>query len=109
METYSLKKNDGFTFLELLIVMLILGALAAVAIPAITQKTVDAKYAACDFNLATINLHVEKWYADKGSYPASIEDICNEPDYFPNETPVCPVSIHAEYSLNALHRAECSH
>ena len=86
------KRRDGFTLLELLIVVVILGILAAIIIPRFTVSAAEAKKNACAQNVANINTQVERWYFEKGSWPAGdLADIAADTDYFPEGLPTCPV------------------
>jgi prepilin-type N-terminal cleavage/methylation domain-containing protein len=53
------KSIQGFTLVELLVVVLILGALAFIAIPRIGQSSTTAKKNACDTNVDLLNSQIE--------------------------------------------------
>jgi prepilin-type N-terminal cleavage/methylation domain-containing protein len=67
-------RRNAFTLVELLIVVIIIGILAAVAIPQFGNSATDAKLAALDANLATLRGSVELYYHQHGStYPGIIK------------------------------------
>ena len=75
---------------ELMIVVLILGALAAVAIPRITGGAHTARVNACRINIAMINKQIELYRQNTGSWPANIKKVTEDTDYFPDGLPECP-------------------
>jgi len=67
-------RKNAFTLVELLIVVIIIGILAAVAIPQFGDSATDAKRAALDANLATLRGGLELYYHQHGStYPGIIK------------------------------------
>jgi prepilin-type N-terminal cleavage/methylation domain-containing protein len=105
-------KRTGFTLIELLIVVLILGALAAIAIPRITVSASNAKTYACETNVDLMNSQIELYAADhNGVYPSALSDVTGNKKYFPDGAPVCPVSgVSTTYTMDqAIHRVSCSH
>ncbi len=82
-------KRKGFTLIELMVVVLILGALAAVAIPRLTRSSDTAKTNACNTNVDIINTQMELYYMDTGGYP-TLAALFADSDYFPDGTPMCP-------------------
>ncbi|MDD5328005.1 MAG: prepilin-type N-terminal cleavage/methylation domain-containing protein [Phycisphaerae bacterium] len=103
-----LNRRKGLTLIELLIVVLILGALAAIAIPRMSQSSTTAKLRACQANVATMNTQLELWYAENESYPA-LATLVADANYFPDGAPVCPTTgTSTPYSLNTDNRVECS-
>lgn len=88
-----MRGRKGFTLVELLVVVLILGALAAIAIPRISQSADQAKKNACRTNINLINSQIELYYANNdGQWPASLETITGSDEYFPDGAPVCPIT-----------------
>jgi len=64
-----INNQKGFTLVELMIVIVIVGILAAVAIP-IYQSNVDkAKMSECDAALGTIRTSLRVYYAENNTYP----------------------------------------
>jgi prepilin-type N-terminal cleavage/methylation domain-containing protein len=94
-------KQGGFSLLELLAVLTILGIIAVIVIPRITTSSATAKANANLQNKAEINSAVERWYFETGAWPANdLSDIGADTDYFPNGIPTNPVDGSA-YALNA--------
>lgn len=63
-------RRNGFTLVELMIVVAILGILAAIAIPTYRNYVGSAKRSEAKANLETIRLLEEQYYADQRSYIA---------------------------------------
>lgn len=64
--------QKGFTLVELLVVIVILGILAAVVVFAVGGSTSDAKKSACDSERSTVEAAVEAYRAKTGDYPANM-------------------------------------
>ena len=86
-----MRSKKGLTLIELLIVVIILGALAAIAIPRITTSATTAKQNACNTNVDTLNTAMEMYKMDHSSttYPA-LATVTADINYFPDGVPVCP-------------------
>jgi prepilin-type N-terminal cleavage/methylation domain-containing protein len=61
----------GFTLVELLVVIVILGILAAVVVFAVGGITNKGKTSACTIEVRTINTALQANYANTGTYPAA--------------------------------------
>jgi len=65
------RKKKAFTLIELLIVVAIIGILAAIAVPNFLNAQVRAKIARCKSDLRSIGMAQEQYYLDKNAYPPS--------------------------------------
>jgi general secretion pathway protein G len=104
-----MRSRKGLTLIELLIVVIILGALAAIAIPRITTSSTTAKQNACTTNVDTLNRSIEMYKSDKDAYPAGLSDITSDANYFPDGAPSCPFSTAYVYDTTAHRVATHSH
>lgn len=91
----------GFSLLELLAVVTIIGVIASLVVSRVTSNADLAKTRSCFHNRAELNRTVERWYIDTGAWPANdLSDIGADVNYFPSGIQACPVTGNA-YSLNA--------
>jgi len=67
--------SRGFTLLELLVVMTIIGILASIAVPALIQMPRRAKEAVLKTNLRSIREALEQYLGDKGQYPSDLSQL----------------------------------
>ena len=81
----------GFTLVELMVELVILGVLVALAVPRFTASASKAKETTFCSNVRTIKSQLELYKMTTGSYPktASFSDFLNSPDYF-ESAPVNP-------------------
>ncbi len=97
-----MQSRKGLSLVELVIVVLILGALAAIAIPRIMTGSGAARNAACDTNIDIINMQMELYYATEAAYPTLVI-LFADANYFPDGTPVCPFDA-SDYELDGDNR-----
>ncbi len=69
---WAIRKNSGFTIVELLIVVVVIGVLAAIVIVAYNGITASANDAAVRSDLANIVKRLEIQKVEDGSYPYPI-------------------------------------
>ena len=68
----------GMSLLELIIVMAIIGILAAVAVPLLKDAPRRAQEATLKQNLRVMRDAIDQHYADKGHYPPSLQALVEE-------------------------------
>ncbi len=89
------KGEEGFTFVEVLAVILILGVLLAVALPNYFGAEADARQAVRSANVRAINSALSLYrYRTPAGCPAdaaAFTAFLNNPAYFPDGPPVDPV------------------
>ena len=101
MRRFNRPARRGFSLMELLAVVTILGIIAAIIVPRVAVSSDTAKQKVHAHNKATINAAVERWYIEKGSWPATnLSDIGADVNYFPQGIPANTLG-GAAYALNA--------
>jgi general secretion pathway protein G len=73
IETANSRAQRGFTLLELIIVIAIIGILAAIAMPAMKDMPTRANEAVLKTNLHTLRDVIDQYYGDKGHYPETLQ------------------------------------
>lgn len=74
----AVRRQAGFTLLELIIVIAVIGILATIAMPSLKDLPRRAKEATLKQTLHTFRDLLDQHYADKGHYPSSLMVLVEE-------------------------------
>ncbi len=66
-----INREEGFTLIELMVVVLIIGILVAIAVPVYFSAQTNAKEKTCKANLRTLDGALQTYAAETGDYPAA--------------------------------------
>ena len=72
------KKDAGFTLIELMIVMAIIGVLAMVAVPSYIQAIKHAREAVLMEDLRTMRAAIDSYTMDKQKAPQALDDLIQD-------------------------------
>ncbi|WP_162613325.1 prepilin-type N-terminal cleavage/methylation domain-containing protein [Gemmiger sp. An50] len=111
-----LKNKKGFTLVELMVVVAILGILVAVAVPVYNNVTDEAKRNTCDSNVRTIESAIMTYEISHDPIAASTTNTGLKGYLVPNyleEMPQCPYDDDKEtdggdYSIDASGKVVCN-
>jgi len=67
--------EEGFTLIELMIVMVIIGLLAAIAVPMYVQSVRHAREAVLKEDLRTLRSAIDSYTVDKQKAPQTLDDL----------------------------------
>jgi general secretion pathway protein G len=90
------KKQQGFTLIELMIVVSIVGILAAIAAPNYQWGIIRAKEAVLREDLYTMRSTIDQFYADQGKYPDSLQEMAENKNKYLKEIPTDPFTKSKE-------------
>ena len=82
------KDEQGFTLIELMVVVIIIGILVAIAVPLYGGVQARARDNACAANVRTLNGAVAMYHAEEGSFPEDMTELAGSG--FLQDDPECP-------------------
>ncbi|HRJ21200.1 MAG TPA: type II secretion system protein [Bryobacteraceae bacterium] len=88
-------RGRGFTVIELLIVMAIIGILVSMAVPIYQRSVVRAKESVLKQNLFTMRSVIDNFTYDKSRAPQSLQDLVTEG--YLRQVPVDPMTGEADW------------
>ena len=105
------KKNQGFTLVEIMIVVAIIAILAAVAIPNFIKYRDESQKNTCISNMKQLQTAGEQWLITNGAAAApGLSDLCGPQNYV-KTTPTCPYD-KGNYTIsleNGAIKVACTH
>lgn len=93
----SRRHERGFTLLELIVVVSVVGILAAIAMPNFLRTPPRAKEAVLKTNLHTLRTVIDQYNADNGTYPPSMDALVEEG--YLRSVPIDPITESQEWGL----------
>lgn len=93
-------KKQGFTLVEIMIVVAIIGMLAAIAIPNFVKARNTAQANACISNMKQVDGGIQQWALEKGKKDSDAPKSDEVAEYVKGrKMPTCPAG--GEYALGA--------
>jgi general secretion pathway protein G len=88
------RSQRGFSLIELIVVVTIIGILAGIALINVRTAQTKAREAALKDNLFQMRKAIDNFYADKQRYPASLEELV--PNYI-RRIPADPITMQQDW------------
>lgn len=76
---YKASGNSGFSLIELLVVLVILGLIAGLVVPNVLQRGEDAKVRAAEAEVQRLSMAIDEYYLDNGSPPRELRQLLERP------------------------------
>jgi general secretion pathway protein G len=89
------RRADGFTLVEMMIVMIMIGILVSIALPNYRTARLQAREAVLKEDLFRFRDLIDQYYADKGKYPATLESLVE--DGYLRKMPLDPMTGSADW------------
>ena len=78
IENRKSKIENGFTLVEMLLVITIIGILAALVVPKMVGRSEQARQAATRADISSIKTALDAFEVDNGFYPKSLQDLLQQ-------------------------------
>lgn len=69
------KREGGFSFIEMVLVLLVLGVLFGIALPRYQAQITKAKEAVLEHNLAVLRDRLDQYRADRDQFPEALAEL----------------------------------
>jgi len=90
-------KNKGFTLVEVIVVMAVIGILVSIIVPNYKHHVRKARESVLQENLFQIRDAISKFYTDKNKYPTALEDLVTF--RYLKKIPIDPITKKNQWEL----------
>lgn len=94
------RPRQGFTLLQLLLVVGVIGILSAVLLGAFGNSRAAAHRATCDMNLKAITMALDAFRQERGAYPEQLNELVAKAYLTDNAILRCPADVRPDGSYN---------
>lgn len=84
-----MKNENGFTLVEMLVVLFIISVLILITIPNVSKHFASIDKKGCDSYVLMLNGQIEAYRINEGKYPTGFQELFDK-DYITEEAPKCP-------------------
>ncbi len=74
-----MRKNSGFSLIELLVVLVILGLILGLVVPNVMSRGESARTDAAKAEIQRLSMAVDEFYLDNGRAPQNLRELVEEP------------------------------
>lgn len=89
------RRRNGFTLIEMVMVVALIGLLLSIAVPRYFHTLDQAKIQVQQQNLATLRDAIDKYFGDRGRYPDALEDLVKQ--RYLRSIPLDPLTSKADW------------
>jgi len=95
-----IKGEDGFTLIEMLVVLLIITVLILLLLPNLTNRSSDVHEKGCKALTSTVQSQVYAYQLEAGKLPTSLDDLVQE-NYIESSQKKCSNNTPLQYNVSS--------